>query len=152
MADLEEIRKMLDKRELEVAALEDEARKARAKLSSDRIKYNAIKANVDSFSHDAGVHQDDPGKVLGDLMGRVAHDIEIYGAIRRAVREAISRQPLPGFSTRDILEHIKRSHPEINVDNNRSNINAYLNQFVREGVINIERTASGPTPTFYRKK
>ena len=152
MQDLEEIRKALEKTEIEVSAMEAAAKNARAKLIRDRIRYNAIRASIDSFGEVSVRPKNTAAKEFGDQVGQVMRDIQVYGAIRKAVREAIREQAQPSFSTLDILEHISRSHPEINVENNRSNINTYLRQFVRESFMTIEQEGKGPNPTVFKRK
>jgi len=75
-----------------------------------------------------------------------------YGEVRKALHSTISRFTARPFSTREALNYLRLWHPQINIEANRSNISAYLRDFVAEGLIQLEQEGSGQRPAIYRKK
>ncbi len=71
---------------------------------------------------------------------------------RTATLRAVHAIPSDTFSVRDIYSILETQQLDFNLETNRSNVSAYLRDFVSDDIIEIAEEGSGRRATIYRKK
>jgi len=168
--DLEELRgpeptfdlvyKAIAAKEAELALREEQILRERTLLEQAKKYLETTKISLGSVLN-ALLQAEEPGKLdLGSLVAASERAVgptgptgpADYGEVKRALHSTISRFTPRPFSTREVLQYLHLWFPRINIEANRSNISAYLKDFVSEGLIELKQEGSGNRPAIYHKK